>query len=54
MGISAADMGVLYGVVSWATCGDGRPRARRQQDAQNGLQTELGQGLNKLYFFITF
>ncbi|KAL0879819.1 hypothetical protein ABMA27_003526 [Loxostege sticticalis] len=44
MGISAADMGVLYGVVSWATCGDGRPRARRQQDAQNGLQTELGQG----------
>ncbi|XP_028168877.1 tRNA:m(4)X modification enzyme TRM13 [Ostrinia furnacalis] len=34
MGITAEELGVLLGVVSWATCGDGRSRQRRLQDDQ--------------------
>lgn len=33
LGIDADDFNTLLGVVSWATCGDGRSRDRRNQDS---------------------
>lgn len=32
MGITAEDFNIMLGIVSWATCGDGRSRDRRQHD----------------------
>ncbi|KAI5631169.1 methyltransferase TRM13 domain-containing protein [Phthorimaea operculella] len=44
LGISGDDFNAMLGVVSWATCGDGRSReCRKQINQQNGINNEMNQ-----------
>ncbi|CAK1588846.1 unnamed protein product [Parnassius mnemosyne] len=39
LGISSDEFNIMLGIVSWATCGDGRSREQRKNDTQLDLQT---------------
>lgn len=48
LGITGDELNIILGIVSWATCGDGRSRERRNRLASNGKDDNVSKEPNRL------
>ncbi|XP_072945447.1 tRNA:m(4)X modification enzyme TRM13 homolog [Epargyreus clarus] len=46
LGINSEELNIMFGIVSWATCGDGRSRERRQREGGAGEPGDAGDAAN--------